>query len=63
MGDDFGNLRLRKPSLLYPVEIGVADASAFVQGLLFRLCSCWPALGTGSTYSLFLPESPALSFA
>lgn len=29
--DDFANLRLRQPSLLYPVKIGITDASAFLQ--------------------------------
>jgi hypothetical protein len=31
MCDDFGNLRLRKPCLLQPAKIGVADASTFLQ--------------------------------
>ena len=31
MGDDFANLRFRKPSLLYPLEIGVTDVSLFLQ--------------------------------
>ena len=29
--NDFGNLRLRKPSLLYLVEIGVTDVTTFLQ--------------------------------
>ena len=29
--DDFANLRLGQPSLLYPVQIGITHASAFLQ--------------------------------